>query len=89
MKDQKLTRIVVTEDVMCDYCEKVIPAGSVVFAKYGFDDEGKKLYHYHWCSSACLNDYEAEDFMDDLASGCHETSKDYEKYFGLQDDKEE
>lgn len=76
MKESKLERIIIEADVICDYCDRVIPAGSLVFARFEYDAENN-LYHYYWCSTRCLDEYEAEELIDDLAHGCHETSEDY------------
>ena len=62
MKD-KLERIIIKQDAICDYCDKIIPAGSVVFVRYDYQ-EGS--YHYYWCSQHCLDSYEAEEFISDL-----------------------
>ena len=83
MKDPKLERIIIEDDVICDYCDRVIPAGSLIFARFSAKEVENGDYYY-WCSKECLDNYEAEEFIrefklgeEEFERGFHETSEDY------------
>jgi len=73
----KLERIIIEDDVICDYCNRPLSAGSTVFARFDKDSEG--IIPFYWCSQECLDNYEAEEFEKELIDGLHETSEDYFK----------
>ena len=78
MKETKLKRIIIEEDVICDYCDIPILAGEEAFIRtIKYDNEG--YFDIILCSSNCLDEYEAEEFENELENGLHETSEDYFK----------
>lgn len=88
MRDSCLQRIILEEDIVCDYCDSVIPAGTIVFARFITDEEDRVIYPFYWCSQECLDSYEAEEFENELKNGLHKSSDDYLDEYGLGEDIE-
>jgi len=85
MKEPKLERIIIEDDIVCDYCNREVYAGSLVFMKSEYDETGE-FYPLYLCSQNCLDNYEAEEFTDELENGLHDTVEDY---FDFDDEIEE
>jgi len=87
MKKSRLERRIIEEYTVCDYCDIPIKVGSDVFVKIYFDVDG--FNEIILCSPNCLDNYEAEEFMnkfnrdynEDFERGFHETPEDYFGYF--------
>ena len=78
MKDTRLERIIIEDEVICDYCGRVIKEGSSVYAKFYKDEKDEDLYYYYWCSKECLDNHESEELMRELKRGLHDTASDYD-----------